>query len=138
MALTDPGKGLSVMIFGNACAKGTASVKTWAGAILGTITTGKYPLAKAAASSPKPARFVAGSAADASGEVELAPMAVVTGYSGGTPGNYVWVDPANDGMLVETVPGTSGQSKKRVGLVLAADTVLLAPCLFDLDDPTVT
>ena len=64
-------------------------------------------------------------------------MAVVTGYSGGTPGNYVYVDPANDGRIIDTLPVGAGNSKKRVGIVLAADTVLLAPCLLDLDDPTV-
>jgi hypothetical protein len=126
------------MIFGNACPKGTASAKTWAGAVLGTIAAGKYPLADANVTGGlKPGRFVAGSSADADGEVELAPMAVVNGYSGGTPGNYVYVDPANDGRLIDTVPAGAGNSKKRVGIVLAADTVLLAPCLFDLDDPTV-
>lgn len=137
MALTDPGKGLNVMIFGNACGKGIAAAKTWAGAILGQITSGKYPLAVAVTTGIKHARFVAGSAAEADAEVELAPMAIVTGYSGGTPGNYVYVKEGSPGYVLDSIALTGGSSKKRIGLVLAADTLFLCPLLFDLDDPTV-
>ena len=58
--------------------------------------------------------------------IPVSPNPVVSGYSGGTAGNYVYVaeGSGNDGEITETAPTTSGDANTIIGVVLSATKVL--------------
>jgi len=58
----------------------------------------------------------------ASGEVvPVSPNPVVSGYTGGTAGNYVYVAEGTDyGKITETAPSTTGDCNTKIGIMLSA------------------
>ncbi len=50
---------------------------------------------------------------------------VVTGYTGATPGGYVYVDEgANYGQATQTAPSTTGDANTIIGIALSATDIL--------------
>ncbi len=58
-------------------------------------------------------------------EVPVSPNPVVGGYSGATPGNYVYVaEDTNNGQITETAPSTTGDANTIIGVALSATEVM--------------
>ncbi|OBW61998.1 hypothetical protein [Dehalococcoides mccartyi] len=54
-------------------------------------------------------------------EIPVSPCPVVDGYTGGTPGNPVYVaEGANSGCITETIPDTASDATTQVGMMLSA------------------
>lgn len=65
-------------------------------------------------------RLVALKDAPADGKCPVARDCVVTGYSGATPGGYVYVDEgSNYGQVTQTVPDTAGDADTIIGMALS-------------------
>ena len=70
-------------------------------------------------------RLVALKNTPSGGQCPVASVCVVTGYSGATPGGYVYVDEgSNNGMVTQTAPNTSGDANTIIGVALSATDVL--------------
>ena len=61
---------------------------------------------------------------EAGDEVPVSPDPVVGGYTGATPGNYVYVAEGSDnGKITETAPTDSGDANTIIGVALSATKV---------------
>ncbi len=70
-------------------------------------------------------RLVALAEGKSGGEVPVSANPAVGGYSGATPGSYVYVaEGSNDGQITDTAPSTSGDANTIIGLALTASEVM--------------
>ena len=125
MAFSDPGKG-RIVEQGEGLVKITLAEAVKAGDILGYSSGWKRSLATVGTAIQ--GRLVAGEDG-ASGDVITAyRRAVVSGYSGGTAGNPVYVaEGTDDGEITETKPTTSGDCDTIVGYMTSAMVAALEP-----------
>ena len=57
--------------------------------------------------------------------IPVSPCPVVSGYSGATPGGYVYVAEGTDnGKVTQTAPSTSGDCNTIIGIALSATVIL--------------
>ena len=69
-------------------------------------------------------RFVALEDGAAAATIRVSPCPVVSGYTGATEGNYVYVaEGTSDGEITETAPSTTNDANTIIGIVLTATTV---------------
>ncbi|MBI2831804.1 MAG: hypothetical protein HYX79_06070 [Chloroflexi bacterium] len=125
MAFSDPGKG-RVIEQGEGLVKITLAEACKAGDILGYSSGWKRSLATVGTAIQ--GRLVAGEDG-ASGDVITAyRRAVVSGYSGGTAGNAVYVAEGTDyGKVTETKPTTQGDCDTLIGYMATATVAALEP-----------
>ena len=125
MAFSDPGKG-RITEQGEGLVKVTLAEACKAGDILGYSSGWKRALATVGTAIQ--GRLVAGEDG-ASGDVITAyRRAVVSGYSGGTAGNPVYVAEGTDnGKITETKPTTSGDCNTIIGYMVSATVAALEP-----------
>ncbi len=124
MAFADSGTGRIVIASGRAPNPGTAVLAEAckAGDVLGYASGWKRALATAG--SVIQGRVAALKDGASGEEIPVSPDAVISGYSGGTPGNPVYAGEGTDyGKITETAPSTSGDANKIIGYVLTASTV---------------
>jgi hypothetical protein len=71
-------------------------------------------------------RLIALADAAANSKCPVAHVAVVGGYSGATPGGYVYVNEGsgNDGTATQAAPSTSGDANTIIGIALSATEIL--------------
>lgn len=125
MAFSDPGKNRSIWdkSRGPQPAEVTLAEDCALGDVLGYSTGWKRGLATAG--SVIQGRCVALAPGKSGKVVPVDPAPVVRGYSGGTPGNYVYVaEGTNKGKITETKPSTTDDADTVVGIVLSATKVL--------------
>ena len=134
MAFSDPGTG-RIMEQGEGLVKITLAEACKAGDILGYSSGWKRALATVGTAIQ--GRLVAGEDG-ASGDVVTAyRRAVVSGYSGGTAVNSVYVAEGTDyGKITETKPTTSGDCDTIIGYAISATVAALEPG--SRDDSTAT
>ena len=125
MAFSDPGKG-RIVEQGEGIVKITLGEACKAGDILGYSSGWKRALATVGTAIQ--GRLVAGEDG-ANGDVITAyRRAVVSGYSGGTAGNAVYVAEGTDyGKITETKPATAGDCDTIIGYVVSATVAALEP-----------
>lgn len=125
MAFSDPGKG-RIIEQGEGLVRVTLAEACKAGDILGFSSGWKRALATTGTAVQ--GRLVAGEAG-ASGDVITAyRRAVVSGYSGGTAGNAVYVAEGTDnGQVTETQPTTTGDCDTLIGYMASATVAALEP-----------
>ncbi len=125
MAFSDPGKG-RIIEQGEGLVKITLAEACKAGDALGYSSGWKRALATVGTAIQ--GRLVAGEDG-ASGDVITAyRRAVVSGYSGGTAGNPVYVaEGTNNGKLTETKPTTTGDCDTIIGYMVSATVAALEP-----------
>ena len=125
MAFSDPGKG-RIIEQGEGLVRVTLAEACKAGDILGYSSGWKRALATTGTAVQ--GRLVAGEDG-ASGDVITAyRRAVVSGYSGGTAGNAVYVaEGADNGQVTETQPTTSGDCNTLIGYMASAAVAALEP-----------
>ena len=125
MAFSDPGKG-RIVEQGEGLVKITLAEACKAGDILGYSSGWKKALATAGTAIQ--GKLVAGEDG-ASGDVITAyRRAVVSGYSGGTAGNAVYVAEGTDnGEITETKPTTAGDCDTIIGYMGSATVAALEP-----------
>lgn len=124
MAFNDPRKDRQILWSPGPQAQGvTLALACKRGDVLG-YSSGWKP-ALATTGSVIQGRLVALADGAAGAVVPVAHIAVVGGYSGATPGGYVYVDEStNNGGITQTAPSTSGDANTIIGMALSADTVL--------------
>ncbi len=94
------------------------------GDVLGS-DDGTWKRALAATGSVNQGKKVALAAGKNGEEIETAEDAVVVGYSGATPGNFVYVAEGSDnGKITETKPVDSGDADTVIGVALTASVVV--------------
>ncbi len=125
MAFADPATGRSIVDSG----RGTEPQKVVlaeackVGDVLGYSSGWKRALA--ATGSVIQGRVVALAGGASGDEVPVSADPVVDGYTGGTPGSYVYVAEGTDyGKITESAPGTTGDANTIIGVVLSATKVL--------------
>ena len=125
MAFSDPGTGRIILDSG----RGTEPEKVAlaedcrCGDVLGYSSGWKRALATTG--SVIQGRLVALADGENGGEVPVSADAVIGGYSGATPGGYVYVDEgSNNGQITQTAPSTSGDANTVIGIALSATEVL--------------
>jgi hypothetical protein len=125
MAFSDPGKG-RIIEQGEGLVKITLAEACKAGDVLGYSSGWKRALATVGTAIQ--GRLVAGEEG-ASGDVITAyRRAVVSGYSGGTAGNAVYVAEGTAyGQITETQPSTTGDCDTIIGYVVSAAVAALEP-----------
>ncbi len=125
MAFSDPGKG-RIIEQGEGLVRVTLAEACKAGDILGYSSGWKRALATTGTAIQ--GRLVAGEAG-ASGDVITAyRRAVISGYSGGTAGNAVYVAEGTDnGQVTETQPTTTGDCDTLIGYMASATMAALEP-----------
>ena len=125
MAFSDPGTG-RIIEQGEGLVRITLAEDVKAGDVLGYSSGWKRALATVGTAIQ--GRLVAGEDG-ASGDVITAyRRAVVSGYSGGTDGNPVYVAEGTDnGEITETKPDTSGDCDTIIGYVVSAAVAALEP-----------
>ena len=70
-------------------------------------------------------RLVALADGGSGGEVPVSASPVIGGYSGATPGGYLYVAEGSDsGQITETAPSTSGDANTIIGIALSATEVM--------------
>ena len=123
MAFSDPGKG-RIVEQGEGLVKITLAEAGKAGDILGYSSGWKRALATAGTAIQ--GRLVAGEDGANGDEITAYRRAVVSGYSGGTPGNPVYVAEGTDnGEITETKPTTSGDCDTVTGYMVSATVAAL-------------
>lgn len=125
MAFSDPGKG-RIIEQGEGLVRVTLAEACKAGDILGYSSGWKRALATTGTAVQ--GRLVAGETG-ASGDVITAyRRAVISGYSGGTAGNAVYVAEGTDnGQVTETQPTTTGDCDTLIGYMASATVAALEP-----------
>ena len=121
MAFSDPGMGRTILDSGRGTEpqKVTLGEACQAGDVLGYSSGWKRALATTG--SVIQGRLVALRKAASGEEVPVSANPVVGGYSGATPGNYVYVAEGTDyGKITETAPSTAGDANTIVGIALTA------------------
>ena len=125
MAFSDPGKG-RIIEQGEGLVKVTLAEACKAGDILGYSSGWKRALAIVGTAIQ--GRLVAGEDGASSDEITAYRRAVVSGYSGGTAGNAVYIAEGTDyGEVTETKPTTSGDCDTIVGYMASATVAALEP-----------
>ncbi len=125
MAFSDPGKGRVILDSGRGTEpqKVTLAEDCKSGDALGYSSGWKRALATTG--SVIQGRLVALRDGANGEEVPVSANPVVGGYSGATPGNYVYVDEgSNNGQITETAPSTTGDANTIIGVALSATEVL--------------
>ena len=125
MAFSDPGKGRLILDSGRGTEpeKVTLAEDCKCGDVLGYSSGWKRALATTG--SVIQGRLVALAERKNGGEVPVSAAPVVGGYSGATPGGYVYVDEgSNNGQITQTAPSTGGDANTIIGLALSATEVL--------------
>ncbi len=125
MAFSDPGKG-RIIEQGEGLVKITLAENCKAGDILGYSSGWKRALATVGTAIQ--GRLVAGEDGASSDVITAYRRAVVSGYSGGTPGNPVYVaEGTDDGKITETKPTTSGDCDSIIGYMVSATVAAVEP-----------
>jgi hypothetical protein len=125
MAFSDPGKG-RIIEQGEGLVKVTLAEACKAGDILGYSSGWKRALATVGTAIQ--GRLVAGEDGASSDEITAYRRAVVSGYSGGTAGNAVYVAEGTDyGEVTETKPTTYGDCDTVIGYMASAEVAALEP-----------
>jgi len=134
MAFSDPGKG-RIIEQGEGLVKITLAEACKSGDILGYSSGWKRALATVGTAIQ--GRVVAGEDGASDDEITAYRRAVVSGYSGGTAGNAVYVAEDTDyGEITETSPTTSGDCDTIIGYMASATVAALEPG--SRNDSTVT
>ena len=125
MAFADPGTGRNIK---NSNVGPQAPMVTLAeackrGDVLGYSTGWK--LALATVGTAIQGRVVALADGAIGDEIPVSPNPVVSGYTGATPGGYVYVAEGTDsGQITQTAPSTTGDCNTIIGIALSATEVL--------------
>ena len=125
MAFSDPGKGRTALDSGRGTEpqKVTLAEDCKSGDVLGYSSGWKRALATTG--SVIQGRLVALADGENGGEVPVSANPVIGGYSGATPGGYVYVaEGSNNGQITQTAPSTSGDANTIIGVALSATEVL--------------
>ncbi len=124
MAFSDPAKGRSVIQSPGPEAPGvTVAEAIKEGDILGYSSGWKRALATV--SGVIQGRLVALKDTPSGGKCPVALVCTITGYSGATPGGYVYVDEGtNYGQVTQTAPSTTGDANTIIGIALSATDIL--------------
>jgi len=125
MAFSDPGKGRVILDSGRGTEpeKVTLAEDVKCGDVLGYSSGWKKALATTG--SVVQGRLVALRDGANGEEVPVSANPVVGGYSGATPGSYVYVDEgSNNGEVTQTAPSTSGDGNTIIGVALSATEVM--------------
>lgn len=123
MAFSDPGIGRQVIVSPSpAAAMVTVAEAVKEGDILGYSSGWKRALATAG--SVIQGRLVALAHTPANGKCPVAKDCVVEGYSGATPGGYVYVAEGSDnGKVTQTAPNTTNDANTVIGIALDDTTI---------------
>jgi len=123
MAFADPAKGRSVIVSpGPAAAVVTVAEAVKEGDILGYSSGWKRALATTGTAIQ--GRFVALKDTPSGGQCPVATHCVVTGYTGATPGTFVYVaEGTSNGQVTQTAPTTSGDCNVIIGVALSATEI---------------
>jgi len=125
MAFSDPGKG-RIIEQGEGVVKIELAEACKAGDVLGYDSGWRRSLATVGTAVQ--GRLVAGEGGVSGDVITAYRRAVVSGYSGGTPGNTVYVDEGNNyGRITESKPDTSGDCDTVIGYMISATVVSLEP-----------
>jgi len=125
MAFSDPGTG-RIIEQGEGLIKVTLAEACKAGDILGYSSGWKRALATVGTAIQ--GRLVAGEDGASGDVITTYRRAVVSGYSGGTAGNPVYVaEGADNGEITETKPATSGDCDAVIGYMASAAVAALEP-----------
>ncbi|MDP2731409.1 MAG: hypothetical protein Q8O55_13170 [Dehalococcoidales bacterium] len=125
MAFSDPGTGRVILDSGRGTEpeKVTLAEDCKCGDVLGYSSGWKRALATTG--SVIQGRLVALADGKSGGEVPVSADPVLGGYSGATPGNYLYVaEDTGNGQITETAPSTSGDANTIIGLALSATEVI--------------
>ncbi len=125
MAFSDSGKGRVILDSGRGTEpeKVTLAEDCKSGDVLGYSSGWKRALATTG--SVVQGRLVALADGKNAEEVPVSANPVVGGYSGATPGGYVYVDEeSNNGQITQTAPSTGGDANTIIGVALSATKVL--------------
>lgn len=125
MAFSDPGKGRVILDSGRGTEpeKVTLAENCQCGDVLGYSSGWKRALATTG--SVIQGRLMALADGLAGGDVPVSANPTIGGYSGATPGSYVYVDEGtNYGRITQTAPSTSGDANTIVGIALSATKVM--------------
>jgi len=125
MAFSDPGKGRIVLDSGRGTEpeKVTLGEDCKVGDVLGYSSGWKRALATTG--SVIQGRLVALADGENGEEVPVSANPVVGGYSGATPGGYVYVaEGSNNGQATQTAPSTSGDANTIIGIAVSATEVM--------------
>jgi len=125
MAFSDPGKGRVILDSGRGTEpeKVTLAEDCKCGDVLGYSSGWKRALATTG--SVIQGRLVALADGKNGGEVPVSANPVVGGYSGATPGGYVYVaEGSNNGQITQTAPSTAGDANTIIGVALSATEVM--------------
>ena len=125
MAFSDPGKGRLILDSGRGTEpeKITLAEAVKCGDVLGYSSGWKRALATAG--SVIQGRLVALADGKSGEEVPVSANPAAGGYSGATPGGYVYVDEgSNNGRITQTAPSTGGDANTIIGVALSATKVL--------------
>jgi hypothetical protein len=127
MAFSDPGYGRSVV-----CSPGpsapyvTVAEAVKQGDVLGYSSGWKRALATVG--SVIQGRLVALKDTPSGGQCPVARECVVEGYSGATPGGYVYVaEGTSNGQVTQTAPNTTSDANTIIGIALSATQLMLFP-----------
>ena len=125
MAFTDPGKGRIVVDSGCGTepAKVTLAENCKCGDVLGYSSGWKRALATT--SSVIQGRLVALTDGENGDEIPVSACPVIKGYTGATPGSYIYVAESTDyGKITQTVPVTAGDATTVIGVAVSDTEVL--------------
>jgi len=124
MAFSDPAKGRSVILSpGPEALSVTVAEAVKEGDVLGYSTGWKRALATAG--SVIQGRLVALKDTPSGGKCPVAMACVVAGYSGATPGGYVYVaEGSANGQVTQTAPITTGDANTIIGVALDESNIL--------------
>ncbi len=125
MAFADSGKGRSILDSGRGTEpeKVTLAEAVKCGDVLGYSSGWKRALATTG--SVIQGRLVALADGNSGEEVPVSANPVVGGYTGATPGGYVYVDEgSNNGRITQTAPSTGGDANTIIGMALSATKVM--------------
>ena len=125
MAFSDPGTRRVILDSGRGTEpeKVTLAEDCKCGDVLGYSSGWKRALATTG--SVIQGRLVALVDGESGGEVPVSANPVIGGYSGATPGGYVYVaEGSNNGKITQTAPSTSGDANTISGIALSATEVM--------------
>jgi hypothetical protein len=125
LALSDPAKDRQVLWSpGPQAPEVTIAVAVKRGDILGYSSGWKKAIATTGG--VVQGKLVALADAAANAKCPVSHIALVGGYSGATPGGYIYVNEGegNDGTVTETAPSTSGDANTIIGIALSATEIL--------------
>ena len=129
MALTDPGidRGIWKARPSSSLNKAALGEACKVGDVLGKDSNGEWKRALASVGAVIQGKAVALADGDTGETVDISENAVVVGYSGGTPGSFVYVAEVSgtgDGKITETAPTDAGDANTIIGVVLTASVVV--------------